>query len=104
MRARRAERASVCTLPKTIWPDQSSRSAFTTEAGRPAIRPIVARFCSISSSVCCSTRKREPGFAAASSQMKNPATAVLPAPTGSATSVLPCAAVLARAASTAARW
>ena len=69
MRARRAERASVCTLPNTTWPDQSSRSAFTTEADSPATRPMVARFCSISSSVCCSTRKREAGCAAASSPM-----------------------------------
>jgi hypothetical protein len=69
MRARRAERARVCTLPKITWPDQSSRSAFTTEAERPATRPMVARFCSISSSVCCSTRMRAPGSAAASSPM-----------------------------------
>ena len=41
MRARRLARASVCTLPNTTRPDQSSRSALTTEVGRPVTRPMV---------------------------------------------------------------
>ena len=35
IRSRRLARASVCTLPKTMRPSQSSCSAFTTEVASP---------------------------------------------------------------------
>ena len=69
MRARRLARASVWTLPKTTRPSQSSCSAFTTEVARPVTFAMAPRFCSISSSVCCSTRTRASRVSSTSSPM-----------------------------------
>ena len=69
MRARRLARASVWTLPNTTRPSQSSCSAFTTEVASPVTLAMAPRFCSISSSVCCSTRTRASRVSSTSSPM-----------------------------------